>query len=553
MISRKLTIILFSAVVLLAAVLRFYDLGKNPPGINLDEAAIGWNAYSILKTGRDEYGQFLPLVFRSLDDYKPPLYIYLTVPAEAVLGMTEFAVRLPSAILGVGAVVLTFFLAREIFREERDRATLFGLLSAFILAISPWHLHFTRTAYETGSCAFFTAGGLLFFFVGLRKKRWFFFALSAVFFGLELYLYQAAKVFVPLLLFSLFCFYFREIKNNLRLFIPQALIIFVLALPVLYQSTTLAGQMRFLGTSVFQDPKLHNINLSYQRDDWFRRDRISAAVLHPEVLSYASDVLWGYFSHLSPNFFFSGGNGSKVDYVSNMGLLYYWEMPFLLSGLFYLYKAKNKKPAWLLTAWMLAAPVPASVTIGVPSSIRTAVFLPSLQIIGAYGLVNFTAMVKKNYPRFLPVFVAGLFGVVTFSLYFYLHMYYIHAPRQNSKIWYYGYRQIAEDSAKLAPKYNKIIVSNTLDQPLNFWLFFLKYDPKTYLTVDGGTISGGFKEDRNHFSKYYFKPVSWDELKSQPGILVITVAGDLPKEVPVLKTYHYLDGRPSVIMAATNP
>ncbi|MEK7127671.1 MAG: glycosyltransferase family 39 protein, partial [Patescibacteria group bacterium] len=178
------TKIILILIILLAIVLRFWDLGKNPPGINLDEAAIGYNAYSILKTGRDEYGQLLPLQFRSLDDYKPPLYIYLTVPSVAVFGLNEFSVRLPSAILGVLAVVLTFFLAREMFNER------VAVITALLLAISPWHLQFTRTAYETGSLAFFTTGGLLLFLWGLKKRPWL--ILSAVFFGLELYLYQAA-------------------------------------------------------------------------------------------------------------------------------------------------------------------------------------------------------------------------------------------------------------------------------------------------------------------------------------------------------------------------
>ena len=55
-------------IVILAFLLRFYQLSTNPPGLNLDEVAIGYNAYSILRTGRDEYGKFLPIVFRSHDD-----------------------------------------------------------------------------------------------------------------------------------------------------------------------------------------------------------------------------------------------------------------------------------------------------------------------------------------------------------------------------------------------------------------------------------------------------------------------------------------------------
>src|SRR3989338_344065 len=84
-------------VILLAAVLRFYQLGQNPPSLDWDETAHGYNAYSILKTGRDEYGYKFPLYFRSFDDYKPPIYTYLVVPAVAIFGLNDFAVRFPSA------------------------------------------------------------------------------------------------------------------------------------------------------------------------------------------------------------------------------------------------------------------------------------------------------------------------------------------------------------------------------------------------------------------------------------------------------------------------
>src|SRR5437773_2571614 len=113
MLQNKLFILL--GIILLAILLRFYQLGNNPPSIDWDEASTGYNAYSILKTGKDEYGNFLPLSFRSFDDYKPPVYIYLTVPSVAVFGLTEFAVRLPAAIIGVLAVLVIYFLCLEIF------------------------------------------------------------------------------------------------------------------------------------------------------------------------------------------------------------------------------------------------------------------------------------------------------------------------------------------------------------------------------------------------------------------------------------------------------
>src|SRR3989344_384164 len=141
-------------VILLAAVLRFYQLGQNPPSLDWDETAHGYNAYSVLKTGRDEYGYKFPLYFRSFDDYKPPLYTYLVVPSVAIFGLTDFAVRFPSAFIGVLAVLATYLMVYELFKSKK-----IALLSAFFLCISPWHLQFSRVAFETNSAIFFSVFG----------------------------------------------------------------------------------------------------------------------------------------------------------------------------------------------------------------------------------------------------------------------------------------------------------------------------------------------------------------------------------------------------------
>src|SRR3989338_10790344 len=112
----KLLIIL---ILLLAFVLRFYNLSQNPPGLYWDEVSNGYNAYSVLKTAKDEYGVFLPIVFRSYDDYKPPVYVYSIVPSIAVFGLNEFAVRFPSAIAGVLTVFLSYLISLKLFKKAK--------------------------------------------------------------------------------------------------------------------------------------------------------------------------------------------------------------------------------------------------------------------------------------------------------------------------------------------------------------------------------------------------------------------------------------------------
>ena len=84
-------------IILLAAVLRLTAFGHNPPGVYLDEAAQGYNAYSLLRTGKDEYGKSWPVFLRSFGDYKMPLYAYLTVPSVKIFGLDSFSTRFVSA------------------------------------------------------------------------------------------------------------------------------------------------------------------------------------------------------------------------------------------------------------------------------------------------------------------------------------------------------------------------------------------------------------------------------------------------------------------------
>src|SRR5258708_39966526 len=87
------TVIILFFIILAGGLLRFYNLASNPPGLYIDEVAIGLNSYDILTTGRDEYGTPWPLAFKSYGDYKMPGYIYMTAVSIVLFGKNEFAVR----------------------------------------------------------------------------------------------------------------------------------------------------------------------------------------------------------------------------------------------------------------------------------------------------------------------------------------------------------------------------------------------------------------------------------------------------------------------------
>lgn len=189
-------------IVAVAGFLRLHQLGQVPPSLDWDEASIGWNAYSILKTGTDEYGKARPVSIRSFNDYKPPLYVYAAIPSIAIFGLNELAVRLPSALAGILTVVVTFFLVRELTKNN-----LLGYLATALLAISPWAIQFSRVAFEANlALLFFVSGGFfLAKFLNTQKSRYY--LIAGILYILSIYSYHSSRLVIPLFLFLIFIFY----------------------------------------------------------------------------------------------------------------------------------------------------------------------------------------------------------------------------------------------------------------------------------------------------------------------------------------------------------
>lgn len=165
---------------MLAAILRLWNLGSIPPHLRNDEASFGYNAYSILTTGKDEHGEFLPILFKSFGDWKPGLYIYSIVPFIAILGLNEWAIRLPAAISGIFGVYLLYLLVWNLFKNQK-----IALASAFSLSISPWHIAFSRGAWEAQVTITLILAGLLFLIKALNQNNKYL-IVSAGFFGTSL-------------------------------------------------------------------------------------------------------------------------------------------------------------------------------------------------------------------------------------------------------------------------------------------------------------------------------------------------------------------------------
>lgn len=541
----KKVITLFIAILFLAAFLRLWHLGGVPISPNWDEAAIGYNAYSILKTGMDEHGVLFPVILQSFGNYTPAFYAYLAIPAIYLFNLTVFAVRLPSALFGIAAVFGTFFLAKELLslRDKNvKKNTYLSLLVMFLLAISPWHIQFSRVAYESSIAFTLCVWGLLFFLLGLKNPRWY--IASAIAYGLSINTYHSPRLFVPLFLLGLLIIFREKLLTQKKQIILPCIIWLLFLTPILYFFLHNEGYKvtgRYFETNIFSDIKI--------REDKNPTYATSRPVLFsffegslPKSLIQITD---GYLSHFSPKWMFVTGDNDR-HHAPSTGLLYLWEAPFLLVGLLSILLSRGKFRS-VFFLWLLLAPVPASLTSEVPHAVRTLIFLPSLQIAVALGIERIYLLIKSTTLLSKIVILFTSIIIVLFSFMQYFHLYFFQMNHEFSRVWQFGFADALSFVEQNRGKYKKVFVSNTLEQPYIFFLFYMRYDPRTYLLKYGGTQS----ETRQAFDIFEFTPIDWSEKINNPDALYILDPYE-SKIAPLRKVVHtirFFDSSEAIILA----
>lgn len=531
---------ILGVIVLVAIVLRFWQLGQVPISPDWDEVSLGYNAYSILHTGKDEYGKLLPVVMQSYGDYKPALYSYLSIPSIMVFGLNVFAVRLPSAVFGILTVIAVFFLVRELFKKDT-----LALLVALFLSLSPWHIQFSRVAFESNVGLAFNVFAALFFLKGL-KKYWLL-PVSAVFFALNLYVYQSEKVFTPLLFLLLVALFIKEVwKLPKKVLLVAALLGLVVVLPMV-SNTFLSknGLARAQGVSIFAyTSPVSQMNAKRYLFNKGHHD-ILGLVIDNGRLMYIKQIANNYFASFDLNWLFITGDISR-HHAPNMGLLYLWEMPFLFIGLYQLVFGKfPTKSKLFVFGWFLLAPVPAAFTMGVPHAVRSLNFLPTFQIFVALGVLQIAFFLKRReifHISYGKVALVLLAIVALFNVTYYLDQYFVQLNYFDAMDWQYGYAQLVPATQALSKPYKTIVVTDKapLDQSYMYFLFYLKYNPALY-QKESQTMPSGL----HHFAHYVFRPIDWNIDKTATNTLFVGDASDFPAGVSgTLQTVYTISEDP---------
>ena len=518
----------------LGVCLRFFLWDQLPHGFNADEAAIGYNVYSLLQTGLDEHGHPWPLHFESFADFKPGGYFYLVLPWVKLLGLTKLAVRLPSLLLGSLTVILFYLLIRQLF--NRPGEIWLARLGALFLAVSPWHVQFSRGGWETNAASSFLLLGLWLFWWGIRTRHWprLFFSVAALIFSA--YLYHSLRVVAPLLLLGLCLANFRFFwsarkKTFLWLFFAIAL-----SLPLVWDFWQGGALSRAAGVGITGD-----LGPFWSTNRLRGEHGLAAAswwvkILHNRPLGFAVKFFQNWSSHFGGEFLFVDGDQIRRSHCPGLGQLYYLDFFFLMSAVFFALRHREKR-LWSVFFWLLVAPLPAALTLQSPHALRAHSLLFPLLLLSAYGLFSLYHALKKRF-RFLLLAVFLFF--FSWQVGYFADRYFFHYPRTAPEVWEYGFAELVDYLRPIQNQYRKIYITDRYDQPYILFLFYLRYPPAKFQQEGELTARDkfGFSTVRD-FANFHFEAIDWPKIKSESNVLVIGTPEEIPAETNVIHTIYF--------------
>jgi 4-amino-4-deoxy-L-arabinose transferase-like glycosyltransferase len=519
---RKLAVpFLLTLFVLIALISHL--IAPNFPCLNSDEASFAYNAYSIFKTGKDEYGTSFPARFKAFGENKLPVIIYLTVPFMT-MGLNDVSARMVSSLGGILAPLLFYFLAKEL-TKRKDVA----LVAAFLSSFSPWiqimsrHLHEILIIYAIISLAVIY---MLRFSKTLQLK---YLALAALFEGIALFTYHIGKIFAPFFIMWLLFILYKQSNGtggtregrptsahegalvgrtssdgiwNVR-FIATSLVILFIPM-IIFAYTELSQPTSRVSNLVFYN------NPGFIASIEELRKEHDVKLIHNKVTKSILQLSNQYLSYFSPEFLITHGDTNTRFGYKGISLITPIEYFFFFIGLYFLFKNKQEH-RYLILALLLTAPLTAALSWQEYSATRSFYIVVPMLIIIAYGVVNFVStfinkkeeqvargrgpgsaqafastdgrgyrVTESGVKAYLIIGIALLLHF--FFLFFTWDYYFNHYPQKPQAIssWQCGYKDLGSYIKENYSNFDTFYITRKLGQPYIFTLFYLNFPPGQY-------------------------------------------------------------------------
>ena len=536
--KKHTTIIAIFLIFLVSSFFKFYKLSDNPTSLSMDEVSIGYNAYSLIKTGQDEWAMKWPLSFKSTGDHKPPVNVYLTIPSILLFGLNKFSIRLPTALIGTFLPIIFFLLLKQL-----NLKTIPSLLSSLWLATSPWANFFSRAGFEAVTALTFLVFATYLLLSYFRSPKTLKLVASIIFYSLSVWAYHTERLFTPIIFLTIIYLY----KSKLRSIpkkdkILSVLTLSIFALPFIYLSFFTTAISARIGTTILtKDPVLNQaIKTNYTN--------LTQKIFNNHTLQIFRFWTGKYLNYFDPKYIFGNGLSLTSPQSIGVGLLHLIDFPFIIIGIVALIKLKNSNFKTLALVWLLSGPLVASLTINEQHPLR------SFNWIIAFGFLIYLAFRSLGqifkYKQIIAVYIV----LLAISSVYFFNAYINHFPYFKSEFWQYGYKQLSQYACQNINKYRQIKISDTYGSwgPTNTGL------PYLYVLVHCQYEPQKFLQDNRNIDKISFQRPNWKFDKHLQNTLLIGTPWDFLdiKEVPsqnILKEIKFKNGITAFYIIETKP
>jgi len=454
-------------VFVLALGIRIFQLGSFPSTFFVDEILSGYLGRYILQNSVDLYGNAWPfLYFNKFGDYYIILPMYLDGISTLIFGLTRFATRFPTALLGALSIFPAAGIAYLIYRNKTV-----SILSGLLLAFFPWHIVLSRATTESVIEMFFLIISffLMYQAISTRKAR---FLIASFVILISCYLiYHTSRVLVPLIWIGYIIVFLNQLKSK-KVLLGSSILFFLLSIGLtLYISTTPWGKGRFSQVSILSEQSGVSIRMTEMTYNLGNNSILLARIFHNKLIGYSREFLNQYLSYFSPLYLFSAQAWLRTRYaVPEMGPAMIAMLVAFVS--FFLPSRKELKinrQYLLFLLWILAvSAIPASFTVIESPNIRRSILLVlPLTILAAAGWARSFDIHIKSRLFSVGSLISLLFlgETVLFAYY-----YFFQADTLSSFYRNDGFPEIASYLLEKDSTYEKAFVFASTDFPL-YYLF----------------------------------------------------------------------------------
>lgn len=528
-------------ITLIGGLLRFYKLDKFPVQLNHDEISQLYDAGSIAKTGKDIYGNSLPLAFPSTGDFKVGHYIYITILPYLIFGMNEMTVRIPAAFFGTLIIPAVFLFVNQLTKNWK-----LAIVASAAIAITPSDIYYARKSFENVIGIFFVFSGLFLLLRELADKRRFSLFITALFLAVPMYIYTALTIVMPLTMFAFTLVFWKKIRPLYRKFLLIGMIWVMLLIPLVIITLNNSGiRFRAATVSIFQDA-----NLTHQLQSIERNNLFLPLYQLKIIMEYSFTK---YLKQFDPVHIFANGLDLTNQGLIDIGPLMLIQLPFFLLGIIYILRSRLfLNSGKFLSFFLLLSMLPSSFTFEEFSPHRSVLAFSIMSIISSFGFFRFFQVKWKNFSMLTRMSVGFILGAsIILNFVYFLHIYTVNFPYEKSQTLHYPYKQVSLFAWSQYSGFDYIIVDPVYGQfaparavAVHYYLaYYGKYPPSKFqkdLKIDKVGMS---------FDKFSVREIDWSKDQLLKNTLMIASPWSIPVESidksKIIKEFDFYDGQPA--------